>query len=232
MKYKVNDPALAKRIEMIVQIVGNRNKLARLANISSPTIKKLLSGRADPTRTTLLALSKATGILLSWLIAGEGPMYESERQKEVMIVAENMEKYLPQDEFVLIPVVQGRISAGGGLVPDNAVESMCAFKRTWIARRGDPAQMSMIKVRGDSMAPTLLDGDVVLVNHAEKDIFDGSIYAIVIDDEILIKRIHKDYKASLLKIKSDNSEYETFTIEYDKIIINGMVIWYARDLTH
>jgi len=226
--YEMN---LKKRLAMLI---GNKKpfRWAKEVGINAATFNRIWNkgGQLKSDHATLII--QKTGVSALWLITGEGPMYESERQKEVMMVAEDTIKYLPQDEFVLIPVVQGKISAGGGLVPDNTIESMCAFKHTWITRRGDPKQMSMIKVRGDSMAPTLLDGDMVLVNHAEKDILDGSIYAIVIDDEILIKRIHKDYKASLLKIKSDNPEYETFTIEHDKVIINGKVIWYARDLTH
>jgi len=104
------------------------------------------------------------------------------------------------------------------------------FKREWILRKGDPKQMSLIRVRGDSMAPTLLEGDIVLINHAVREIYDGYIYAINIDEEVIIKRIFKNLSTNKIKIKSDNPDYEIFVIEKERVNINGLAVWYAREL--
>ena len=121
-----------------------------------------------------------------------------------------------------MPLMQGRISAGGGLIPDNSIEMHCAFHKEWIARKGDYRKMSLIPVLGDSMAPTLLDGDVVLVNHNVNSItVSGGIYAIVLEDEILIKRIEKLIPSGQLKVKGDNPDYESFIVDPPQIIING-----------
>lgn len=134
------------------------------------------------------------------------------------------------DMFVLIPQVVGSISAGCGLTPDDNVEMRVAFRRDWIARKGRSQNMSLIKVRGDSMEPTLLDGDLVLVDHGRASIASqGGIYAIAIDDEIMIKRVQPVFPDKLLVI-SDNKQYPTQEIATENVRVNGKVIWFARDL--
>ncbi len=217
----------------LAKLIGKEKPFvwARRVGLSAATFNRVWNQGGQLKSAQLEKIHLNTGVSLNWLITGEGPMYESEREKEVMIVAENMEKYLPQDEFVLIPVVQGRISAGGGLVPDNAVEMKCAFKKEWISKKGDYKNISMIRIQGDSMSPTLLDGDVVLVNHNIQTVgAAGGIYAITFQDEIIIKRINKVFPTGQLKIQSDNPSYEPFIVDPAQIIINGKVIWYARNL--
>lgn len=98
-------------------------------------------------------------------------------------------------------------------------------------RKGDPKNMSLIKVAGDSMEPTFFAGDLVLVNH-ERNRIDpqGGIYAISINGEIMIKRIQVLYPHKKVKIISDNSNYESIGAEPDQLKINGKVIWFAREI--
>jgi len=135
------------------------------------------------------------------------------------------------EEFVYVPVVSGRISAGGGLIPDTSIELRLAFRRDWIQRHGDPRNMSLIRVSGDSMEPTLYSGDIVLVDHNRNYIDpQGGIYAIAMDDIIMIKRLQMIYPSKKIRVISDNPKYETFEIDPENIIINGKVIWFAREI--
>jgi len=134
------------------------------------------------------------------------------------------------NEFVFIPQKAGPISAGGGLIPDNTVEMRVAFRRDWIARKGLPENMSLIKVDGDSMAPTLLSGDLVLVDHGRDYVASqGGIYAISVDHEIMIKRVQPVFPDKILII-SDNKQYPPQEIDADKVTINGKVLWFAREM--
>jgi phage repressor protein C with HTH and peptisase S24 domain/DNA-binding XRE family transcriptional regulator len=137
----------------------------------------------------------------------------------------------PADDFVFIRQVNGKISAGGGLMPDNSADIQAAFRKDWIKKRGGKADnMSLIKVAGDSMDPTLLSGDLVLVDHGRSSISSqGGIYAVSIDDEIMIKRVQPVFPDKIL-VLSDNKQYPPFEIARAAIVINGKVIWYAREL--
>ncbi len=74
--------------------------------------------------------------------------------------------------------------------------------------------MSLIRVSVDSMEPTLMSGDLVLVDHNRTTIdLQGGIYAISMDDTIMIKRLQIKYPLSTIRIISDNSWYETKELE-------------------
>ena len=133
-------------------------------------------------------------------------------------------------EFVSIPQVSGRISAGASLAPENDVDVRVAFRKAWIMKKGSPDKMSLIKVKGDSMEPTLLSGDMILVDHS-KNFIDpqGGIYAIVIDDMIMLKRLQV-LGQGRIRVVSDNPRYESIEVHADALAINGKVLWYCRDL--
>lgn len=174
-----------------------------------------------------------------WLFKGEGEPFPGARAKYEEVCGPEPPACqpivghpdFPADDFVLIRQMNGRISAGRGLMPDNSADMAAAFRKDYIKRKGGkPESMSLIKVSGDSMEPTLLDGDLVLVNHSRNTIApQGGIYAISINDEIMIKRVQRVYPDKLLII-SDNKNHPPFEMAAENVRVNGKVIWYARDL--
>jgi len=81
------------------------------------------------------------------------------------------------------------------------------------------------------MEPTLLAGDLVLVDHSRTTITPhGGIYAIAINHEIMIKRIQILFSQNKLRILSDNTLYEPIESDPDQVKINGKVIWSGREV--
>lgn len=66
------DDLFAERIQVLIDNHG-RKFLVEKTGISSAQIQRLRTG-SDTTRRNLLRLCDATGVSLSWLAAGEGPM--------------------------------------------------------------------------------------------------------------------------------------------------------------
>lgn len=102
-------------------------------------------------------------------------------------------------------------SAGSGAIAgdDRALGSV-EFSERW-ARRvagGDPGALSTITVKGDSMAPTLGEGDEILVNRgdAAARLRDG-IYVLRIEDALVVKRVVVHPGTRRLTIVSDNAFY-------------------------
>jgi phage repressor protein C with HTH and peptisase S24 domain len=210
----------------LAKLIGKEKPFvwAKKVGLSAATFNRVWNLGGQLKSAQLELIHQKTGASLNWLIAGEGPMLEKERMS--VQAEEAME-----DDYVLIPVMQGRISAGGGLVPDNTCEMKCAFQKEWITRKGDHKKMSMIRVLGDSMAPTLLDGDMVLVNHGITTVAaGGGIYAITFQDEIIVKRIDVLFPSGQWQVRSDNPDYPSFTVEPSQVVINGKIIWFARAL--
>ncbi len=228
MNNDIKNVELGNRIEKAIAFSGKKKfEFASLMEVQPTNLSRWISGENAPSFENIVKIGKLSGVSLEWLLTGEG-----EPKKEIIEYPMIRETVSPGDEFVSIPQVVGGIDAGEGRVADNTIEMRVAFRRDWIRRKGDPEKMSIIRVRGDSMTPTLLDGDLVLVDHARNFIEPvGGIYALYINDQIVVKRIQVLYSTGKIQIISDNREkYPPMDVDADQIKINGKVIWYAREL--
>src|SRR3546814_3137984 len=95
---------------------------------------------------------------------------------------------------------------------DLAVEGAVAFDPKWLRDLGaDPRALSIIRVEGDSMAPTLNDGDDILVDggDAAGRLRDG-IYVLRMDDALMVKRVARAPGAGRIWVISDTPQYPSY----------------------
>ncbi len=135
------------------------------------------------------------------------------------------------DEFSLVEKRKGAISAGAGLRPDNDVDFRLAFRNDWLEQFGGAQQLFVIKVEGDSMEPTLMESDTVLINKNVNTIgAGGGIFAINWRDMGMVKRLQMNPQTNEIIVKSDNPNYDSMVVKPNEIQIEGKVIWYGREL--
>jgi len=135
-------------------------------------------------------------------------------------------------DLVLVPKLAIGASAGpGASVDGEAVESEVAFDPRWLRDLGaDPRALSIIRVEGDSMAPTLGDGDDILVDggDAAARLRDG-IYVLRMDDVLMVKRIARAPGPGRVSVISDNPHYRSWDdLPLSAIRLVGRVIWTGR----
>jgi phage repressor protein C with HTH and peptisase S24 domain len=98
--------------------------------------------------------------------------------------------------FVQIPLVRLRLSAGIMGFATEAEEhdgSTMSVRGSWIERNGySPNKLIAIRVKGESMEPTLYDGDLVIINTADTKMVDGAVYAINYEGESVVKRMQRE----------------------------------------
>lgn len=138
------------------------------------------------------------------------------------------------EEFELIPFYDVEASAGAGsLVEQEQIAGEMAFRRDWLHRRGLQAnQCALITARGDSMEPTIFDGDLLLVDTRANQIKDDAIYIIQTDHVLIVKRVQQGLDGTLIII-SDNDKYQKQTISPsagDKLNVAGRVRWFGHEL--
>jgi phage repressor protein C with HTH and peptisase S24 domain len=81
-----------------------------------------------------------------------------------------------------------------------------------------------INVTGESMEPTLNDGDIIFIDISKKDYHKDGIYAIQTqEDGLLVKRLQKRMDGKF-DIISDNEVFTNQTVEKDELIVYGKVI--------
>ncbi|RYD90441.1 MAG: helix-turn-helix transcriptional regulator, partial [Sphingomonadales bacterium] len=91
------------------------------------------------------------------------------------------------------------------------------------------AALSIIRVAGDSMEPTLRDGDDILVDRSVSTVRPGAIHVLRVDDMLLVKRLVREGGAYV--IRSDNPAFADVRIEDTaSMTVIGRVLWCGRRL--
>jgi phage repressor protein C with HTH and peptisase S24 domain len=140
------------------------------------------------------------------------------------------------DEMVKVPRLDVGASAGHGAINESEVAvSHIAFDPKWLRElcKGGTNRLSFIRVQGDSMSPTLADGDDILVDGADgTDRLRDGIYILRRDDTLMVKRLAINPFAARATITSDNPAYpEWKDIELSTLDVIGRVVWAGRRLT-
>ncbi|MEM8715608.1 MAG: S24 family peptidase, partial [Cyanobacteria bacterium P01_G01_bin.4] len=96
---------------------------------------------------------------------------------------------------------------------EEDVREVVAFDRQWLRSKlgTNPSQLTLVTVSGDSMAPTLMDGDTIFVDRQVNELRDG-IYVFQMNGDLLVKRLQK-LPGSLISVISDNPKFQTFTVD-------------------
>ena len=134
--------------------------------------------------------------------------------------------------MVLVPKLAIGASAGAGASVDGeAIEGEVAFDPKWLRDLGaDPRALSIIRVEGDSMAPTLDDGDDILVDggDAAARLRDG-IYVLRMDDVLMVKRVARAPGQGRISVISDNPHYRSWDgLPMGSVQLVGRVVWTGR----
>ena len=134
--------------------------------------------------------------------------------------------------MILVPKLAIGASAGAGASVDGeAVEGEVAFDPKWLRELGaDPRALSIIRVEGDSMAPTLDDGDDILVDggDAAARLRDG-IYVLRMDDVLMVKRVARAPGQGRISVISDNPHYRSWDdLPMASVQLVGRVVWTGR----
>jgi phage repressor protein C with HTH and peptisase S24 domain len=133
--------------------------------------------------------------------------------------------------FKQIPKVAARLSAGTGSFECNEeVSEYLSFQSSWLSRKGSAPSMVAMEVFGNSMEPVIREGDTVLIDQSQQNIMAGAIYAVGVEDTILVKRLEKH--PDKLVLSSDNKDFQPIYLEADllsKVRILGRVIWSCRE---
>ncbi|MDK2759893.1 MAG: peptidase S24 [Sphingopyxis sp.] len=134
--------------------------------------------------------------------------------------------------MILVPKLAIGASAGAGASVDGEpVEGEVAFDPRWLRDLGaDPRALSIIRVEGDSMAPTLNDGDDILVDggDAAARLRDG-IYILRMDDVLMVKRVARAPGQGRISVISDNPHYRSWDdLPMSAVQLVGRVVWTGR----
>ena len=108
-----------------------------------------------------------------------------------------------------------------------------AFRRDWLRREGlTERNLVAITLVGDSMAPTIRDGALCLVDTGEDHVKADGVYILQLDGHLIAKRLQPDFSGGVF-IRSDNPAYreQHLTAEVAASLrVVGRAIWAGAKL--
>lgn len=196
--------------------MASQNELASALKINRSAITQARKKDSIPDKW-ILQLYRLFGLNPDWLEKGAGRPFLKQQPEA--------------SPFKNIPKVKARLSAGGGSFEvGSEIEGYYAFRKDWLATKGAINKMVLMDIFGNSMEPELKDGDTILIDESQKDILAGAVYAVGVDDTIMVKRLEKH--PNKLVLLSDNKDYSPIYLEgvdIDSVRIIGKVIWNCRE---
>lgn len=136
-------------------------------------------------------------------------------------------------KFVQIPKANVHLSAGHGLMPPNSEQiQWVEFDEEWVrhATGRNPRNLVMAEAEGNSMEPTIVDGDEMLIDVTDKRLTNGKIYALSVSEVLVVKRIHLSV-SGVVRLISDNKDYEPEEISHTasaEMQVIGQVVWWSH----
>ncbi len=140
------------------------------------------------------------------------------------------------DGPAIIPRLRVEASAGHGALAGSEEDTRTiSFDRQWLKELGlSPENLSIIDVKGESMAPTLDNGDTIMVDSSDaaERLRDG-IYVLRLDEALMVKRVALSPRRGQggLTISSDNPHYPSWAdVNPSLVDFVGRVVWSCRRL--
>lgn len=214
-----------------------KQELAAAIGVSLTTIQQYENGQF-PKGEFAVRLARELHCSLDWLLAGEGNDAQNV-SKDIAMYADfdsNEDDTLDYNDapLVMVPMVEARLSAGGGSFEcGGSTLRHYAFRQDFLQRKGNPSSMVLLRVTGDSMQPRILNNDVVLIDQSQSTPLPGRIYAVGVEDMVYLKIVDAlPGKLILSSVNPDYAPIEACTTEQmaDLVRIIGRAVWVGREL--
>lgn len=220
--------SVGQRIQERIDATGiSQADIARAIGVSPQAVSKMVRGDThQPQR--LYQLARALETTPEYLLGETND--PTPQLGDHQLTRRGPASELP-DGTVMIPQLDIGYSMGGGSVFEGyAQTALIPFPREWLRPLigGTFGDLFVARGEGDSMMPTILDSDVVIIDTAQKTIIkQDRLWCLSYGELGMIKRVRIQPGGGALII-SDNPAVENFTAYDDEVQTIGRVIWIGR----
>ena len=234
---------LAERMQAAVAAIGTKKEAAAATGIGVSTLYNYLRLDPMPPLSFLEELAVKSDVSREWLFFGKGEMKigpidvverEIERNRQALFGdaparREPVEaKRLGDTYDVPIRDVVVAAGAGGAAVSDRILGSL-TFP-TWLLRNlGQPTNLELVPIVGDSMEPDLRDGDLALIDTSLTDRVEGML-VLVVEGRLVAKRL-RNAAGGMIELVSSNPAYPPVPVDprKEQLIIVGRIVWAGKN---
>ena len=193
----------------------SQSELGKIAGVSDKAVSTWELGLKTPRMGAVEKMANHFGITKS-AIVDDAPM--TSPQNSTIPPG-----FIPIPEMVQVPLI-GSIACGTPITAEQNIKSYIGVPAAW---RADFA----LECHGDSMAPTICDGDVVCIR-SQPEVEQGQIAAVRIGEEATLK--HCYYQNGVVQLIADNPSVCPPMVytgsDLDEIEVEGLAVGFCRGL--
>ncbi|WP_103624794.1 XRE family transcriptional regulator [Campylobacter concisus] len=225
---------LAQKIKFLRSENGwTQEDLANKSGVSIQSIKRYETNMGgNITTSNLEKIAKAFNVQTSYFLKDNNSSLEVRKSDEnlvrksfvspenLSISPTNLKNSQKDIKTISIPYFEDTYaSAGGGMINYDEAPVIMDFDenflRMFLRISGSIKGIHIINARGDSMEPTITNGELLFINpmQNENGIISGCIYIINYDGDLYVKRIEKNPTTKAITLFSDNKKYEPIVIQ-------------------
>lgn len=168
----------------------SQEELADLLGTTKQTVSRYETGERKANQDILFKLSDIFNVSIDDFFPSK---------KETVLKTVNL-------TFTKLPIV-GAVSCGNGVLAYQEIEGYEEVPTSWL----NGGEYFFLRAKGDSMINArIMDGDLLLIRRQD-DVENGEIAAVLIDDEIVLKRVYKTNGAIILQ--SENPKYQPIVVQ-------------------
>jgi phage repressor protein C with HTH and peptisase S24 domain len=210
------------KAEMAISGFDSQESLAKTLGLGQSAISKIMTGNTINSRY-IPRIAELLNVTPGWLLGtsdirdapASGLFYDD--------IAQDLNSFL-------VPEINVPYAMGAGAFIEDAACHRVPVPKNWIrhAIKGTLDEVFVAYPVGDSMMPTLQDGDPVIVDRSQQVITSQDrIWCISYGELGMIKRIRKLPDGGYL-ISSDNPAVDPFTAYDGEMHVVGRVVWMGR----
>lgn len=138
-----------------------------------------------------------------------------------------------RDDVLEIPRFENPISMGPGAERQEVdlLVGKMEINRKWVQQNlagiSSPKNLAVMVGFGDSMRPTIDDGDPMLVDRGVNDVRTDAIYVFTLSNELFIKTLQR-LPGGAIKVISDNAKYPAYVVDAEskrEMEVLARVVW-------
>lgn len=211
---------IGTRIAEIADAVGGNSALAKICDVAEGTVRNWRTGPSEPAASNLVAVARAGNVTVEWLATGKEP-------KDPALV-------MSAEGYLQVPFYDTRlVSVGNDLFDAEPATQSIMVPASWPAESVGTSSSSLAFVRmgGDSMKPTLRDGDLLLIDRNDQ-VVSNSVYVFFWSGVIFIQRLQQTLNGVVFFQEGDlePSKMPDFVEFEGRNGIVGRVLWSGRKL--
>ena len=208
--------------ELRGRLALTQEQIARRLGVTTATYNRYEKGHREPAAGLLHRMSAlAPGINAEWLLTGRGVAFGTDPTNGTAAL-------------LRVPILKTEAPGAGG-APGGQMEpnTMLAFSREWVRNelKCDPDRLFLLEMAGDSMTPTILPGELMLVHQWQGSPIHDGIYVLRVGGAVQVRRLQW-LSAEELEFVPDNPLYKSRVVTPAEAsegnLVIGRVVWSGK----